>query len=170
MLKVFVNPYCHLDGQGRLAGACPEAEPMRRGGPPLNRLVGATRQETPGSYRVTDTDPRLGPTGKSDIFYVFSDKPVEVNDAGVLGHFYLARFASKELFAMPKSGEAPLDKLADARDKAIADFAAMTGEPPDQSTWPAQFSLDPVVKAHCESRQKPANEEPTKKSAKPGKD
>lgn len=146
-MKVIGNPYHSLDHKSRLAGACPEPEPVRRGGAqqPLRRYVGATRKMAEGSFvESAGYAFKDGPHGRGDIYWEFSAVPIEVYAEGHLEHFYLHRFRHEELFSV--EDDVPIEKLARARMKAFAEYQLAYGKDPDTSTWAEQFKIDDQVR------------------------
>lgn len=169
-LSLFPNPYLAIDHKCRLAGVAPELEPLRKGPvPPLNRKIGATIQMVDGSYRPDSRDGFF--PGRGDVFHVYTSDPVEVTCED--GHVDEYRKMVERGDVLDASKELPLEALAAARLKAIADFVAHYGKAPDTSSWSAQFPLDADVaevaevlakklQAEAEAKAKLAAEEASK--------
>jgi hypothetical protein len=151
----FPNPYAQLDHKGRLAGVVPEIEPLRRGGPPLNRKIGATLKLVEGSFKPGSEEDRSYPKG--DVFHVFSVDPVEVNFDDSLTSEYNALVSRGELF---DGRELPLEALAKARVSAIAAHVATYGKEPDVLAWVSQFALDQDVAEAAKLLPKPEASKP----------
>ena len=127
---LFPNPYLAIDHKCRLAGITPELEPLRKGPvPPLNRKIGATIQMVDGSYRPDSKDGFF--PGKGDVFYVYTSDPVEVHCED--GHVDEYRKMVERGEVLDASKELPLEALAMARLKAVADYVAHYGKQPDNS-------------------------------------
>jgi len=143
-MLLFANPYHVLDAKGRLAGACPMAEPVRPGTvAPARRFIGARHKMTEGSY--VEENLEAGIPGRGDTYFVFDVDPVKVIAEGPDEHFYLTRFQHQDLFEATDG--VPLAKLATARAEIIADHVAAYGKEPDTSTWAKHFALDAEVEA-----------------------
>ena len=139
---LFPNPYLAIDHKCRLAGITPELEPLRKGPvPPLNRKIGATIQMVDGSYRPDSKDGFF--PGKGDVFYVYTSDPVEVHCED--GHVDEYRKMVERGEVLDASKELPLEALAMARLKAVADYVAHYGKQPDTTSWSVQFPLDADV-------------------------
>lgn len=151
-IKLFPNPYHHIDHKGRLAGIAFELEAVRDGrAVARHRLIGAKLTMVDGSY-VPDTVDRniegLGVLGHGDVFHLFNDEPVEVVCADEHVGPYQFQAKNGELFI---ADDVPLEGLAAARLDAIAKFVAAYGKAPDTTTWGFQFPIDEIVANVSES-------------------
>lgn len=153
-LFVMPNPYGQLDHLGRLAGGCLEAEGPRPGNVmPARRFVGATFGMVPGSLNKSDEEGRGvgGPLGvKADYEFAFTaSAPVAVSVTSATESFYISRGRSGCVFLCQGAEDVPLEALAKARMKAIADHKAAYGHEPSTAGWEKQFALDAVVADVC---------------------
>lgn len=157
-LRVFPNPYAHLDHNGLLAGICPQGEEVRDGATlPIRATIGS-------SYKVVDYDPGEPspiPGGqplrysRTKIEWQHAAQPMAVPFSGALAEFYIQRLRCQEIFEVVSDGRvkvhqptgAPVemdlvDALAGARNRAIVGhFSAYLREPPTEK-WAAQFGPD----------------------------
>lgn len=134
-MKIYPNPYHHLDHKGRLAGACP-MEPAHRAGQRsfvCAELVLVGKEERKG-------DPR---GDREEYAFTFSAEPMSISADP--GWYYMQRARSGEVFA-PRDGKAPMAEWRAARAAAIAKAKA-EGTEPDTSGWAAQFPLDKDIAA-----------------------
>jgi hypothetical protein len=130
-MKVYCNPYCHLDHKGRLAGACP-MEPTHRAG---ERSYVCADMAMAGKV-VRKNDPR---GDREDYVFAFTAEPMSI-DADP-GWYYMQRARSGEVFA-PRDGKPPMDAWLKARAEAVAAWTAQAGSPPDFAAWAEQFPFD----------------------------
>ena len=141
-MKVYANPYGHLDHTGRLAMACP-MEPSHRAG---NRayvcaeLVLVNRDELDANTRLTP-DERAA---QEHHGFVFSAEPMSISADPAW--YYAQRTRSGEVF-MPRDGKPPMALWAKARQGAIAEWRAQHGVDPDVAVWAAQWPLDKEIAA-----------------------
>jgi hypothetical protein len=186
LLTVYPIPYSHLDANGRLAGATPVGENARADQTAVpNRLyIGATRVvlehdtkgREPGSTRLPRTESMFVWTGEAE----------QVDGSGALEQYYRQLEQQGEVVII-KDGETqpPLEKLAAARDAAIAQFRAEQAherdcplvaktaktcdciEDPSATEWPEQFPLDAevAIAAQLLREQREANEAAAKSAA-----
>lgn len=149
------NPYCHLDHDGMLAGACQQAEEPRPGSAmPLDRKVGASLKVLEGSQEKAQ--PGSGLNDRADFAFEFSSEPVAIAASPALMGFYVSRDAKGDLFLCKDGSKdsVPMARLAEARAAAIARHVAAYGDEPPVADWPKQFALDAQVAAH--GKPKPA--------------
>ena len=141
-IHVFPNPYGALDHKGRLAGACHD---MVSGG-----FIGASKSVVPGSLNANEKDGRGpgGPLGvKADIAWSFDVvDPIKVTIDASQSAYYVSRNRSDDVFTCVDPQSLPLERLARARNLALAKWAAAYGDAElDTKAWAAQFPLDEVV-------------------------
>lgn len=129
-LRVYANPYLHLDHEGQPAGACP-CDPDEH--TPERRFVGAKLK----ADLIRKADKSKGISAKHRISFEFSDEAQTVPDTA----YYRAAVNSGELIAadldtakacgfVEKSFRDPKAVLADAKKAACDAFKAATGDPP----------------------------------------
>lgn len=123
-IRVWTNPFAHVDHNGRPAGACPTDPAIDKGG-----RIGAT---------LTDRTRVVGPRGHEvvvpDHEWTFSDEAIELP----LTPYYCTRVRCGELFpADVKTARAagvkfrPLAEAREAaREAAITEWTDTYGEPP----------------------------------------
>ncbi len=148
-MKVYPNPYGHLDHAGRLAGACP-MEPTHRAG--ARAFVCASLSLLNG--KELDDDKAL----KDDLEtrgqrerhgFTFAVEPMLISADP--GWYYASRARSGEVFT-PRDGKPPIAQWAAARTKAALEWAAQHNEPPPFHTWQEQWQLDKDVAAFLASK------------------
>lgn len=153
-LYVFPNPYAHLDHRGWLAGGCPMAEGRRSPtAMPALRKIGAEFKMIPGTYNANPDEGR-GPGGtlapKAEYEWSFpAAEPIALQVDASTMPFYASRAKAGDVFVVAKADDLPLEQLAAARLKAVADFRAAYGDDPDLSHWAKQFALDETVAKLC---------------------
>lgn len=152
-MKLYPNPYCHLDHKSRLAGVCPAAERVRPTDVmPKGELVGAKRTV------VSHTPPAsVTQQSRTDSMFRWAGDAFEVGED--VDGFYLRRLQARELFEVVGPGEvrvydqttaAPrkmtlLQALAEARAQAFLAYRAAYLKDPDTTTWADQFPADREV-------------------------
>lgn len=162
-LKVFPNPYNHLDHRGWLAGACPQGEEVRSGSTlPVRASVGATRHVL--QYDPGEPAPVPGAVplrfSRTVLEWIHAAEPLEVPFSGGLVDFYLQRLRSRELFEVVAPGRVKvhsgdrkvvemdlLDALAAARSEAVLGYVDAYGKQPPTEKWAKQFEFEPAVAA-----------------------
>lgn len=155
-LYVFPNPYAHLDHRGWLAGGCPMAEGRRSPtAMPSLQKIGAEFAMIPGTYNANPEEGRGvgGPLApRAEYEWTFSAvEPIALQVDASLMPFYASRAKAGDVFVVGKADDLPLEQLAAARLKAIADFRAAYGEDPDVAHWAKQFALDTTVARLCDA-------------------
>ena len=136
-MKVYPNPYQHLDHTGRLAGACP-MEPTHRAG--TRAFVCA--EVVLVNKKALDDDKGLDAETKAareHYGFTFSTEPMSISADP--GWYYMQRARSGEVFA-PRDGKPPMAQWTAARAKAVAEWKAQTGVDPDFAVWAEQWPLD----------------------------
>jgi len=138
-MLVYANPYIHLDHRGWLGGSCPFH----------GSDVGGERRHVGAEWVVLSIlkrDPIADPArqDETDATWSFSTEAVRVPDGPPW--FYNDRVRDGELLPAGPDGAPPLEELARARRKAIADWeAAYLGRELDTAKWGEQFALDKDV-------------------------
>lgn len=180
-IQLYPNPYCQLDGKGRLAGACPMGEELRPTSVMPSRMyVGAER-------KVVAHAPAASATQKSrtESVFMWEPQPVAVPFERDLKSYYVERLRSLEVFEVAgegkvRLGHAPgekpghgtlLDALAAARLAAFDLHIASYGSEPDTTEWQKQFPVDAQVATRMEAmraaRDAAKSKEPKVEMAKP---
>lgn len=152
-MKLFPNPYLHIDNKSRLAGSCPVGEPMREGTMPKREFTSASRESKVVAPPTETTQ------SKTDTFFVWSCQPIEVSPDMVAPYWH-QRLTGNEVFEVVgegmvrlynrATGATPvaaslLDALGLARLKAFDDYQAAYMKDPDTSSWSKQFEIDDEV-------------------------
>ena len=160
-MKLFPNPYLHIDHKSRLAGSCPVGEGVRLPSEmPKRESAGAKREVV--SYQPAEINSINGQAvgvtpSKTESRFCWSCEPFEVED-NLVSAYWHQRLTSGEVFKvigdglvqLLDRGPSPvtaslLDALALARMKAFADYQAAYLKEPDTSTWATQFEIDEQV-------------------------
>ncbi len=129
-LRVYANPYQHLDHEGRPANACP-CDPDNH--TPDRRFVGATIKAT----KTEEADPKLGKEARYDRFFEFTEEKVEIPNTD----YYRRAIKSGQLIAADEEtaklcgfykGEYldPKAVLETEKKEALKRFRAERGEDP----------------------------------------
>lgn len=150
-IHLFPNPYLCLDAKGRLAGACPEIEAVRTsGGMPARRSIGAVLKMVDGTYNADPNEGRgiggqLAP--KAEVMWMFDTiEPIAVVVDASQRASYVARDRAGDVFACDDPLSLPLERLARARNLAVAKWKAAYGDAKlDDAAWEKQFPLDSAV-------------------------
>jgi hypothetical protein len=139
LLKVYPNPYIFVDGEGRLAGACPTHAVEGGHTPGQRRFVGASLDA-----KITKQgDPTKLEAHEQDTTAAYLTDPIEVPDTP--DFYYRQRIAHVELViadsetakAIGRPFEDPARVLGRARLEAIARFKAEhDGEAPSFANEP----------------------------------
>lgn len=151
-IHLFPNPYLCLDAKGRLAGACPEIEAVRAsGGMPARRSIGAVLKMVDGTYNANEKEGR-GPGGqlapRAELMWMFDTiEPIKLVVDASQRASYVARDRAGDVFACVDPESVPLERLARARNLAVAKWIASYGPDAelDTAAWEKQFPLDAHV-------------------------
>jgi hypothetical protein len=129
-LRVYANPWQHLDHEGLPAGACP-CDPDEH--TPERRFVGATLK----AEVSRKADPARGISSRQRTTFAFSDEPVTVPDTNYYraavnrGELIAADEATAKACGFAKDGfRDPKKVLASEKRAACERFRAETGEAP----------------------------------------
>lgn len=141
-MKLYPNPYHHLDHKGRLAGACP-MEPTHRAGTRAYvcaEMLCVNKAELDDDKSLKDDPDARGM--REHHGFTFSVEPMNISADP--GWYYMQRARSGEVFA-PRDGKPPMALWAFARAKAAAEWSAQHGESPDFAVWAEQWPLDAQI-------------------------
>lgn len=136
-LKVFANPYGHLDHEGRLAGRV-QFDPTHAGG--SFQFIGARFHAEHTKILEVFPDGDARGSHIQDTVYEFGSEVVTIPEST----YHQDAIRNGEIFAA-EDGSVPWLKLARARLAALARWEDNYGEGPDTSMWAELFPLDADV-------------------------